>query len=52
MRSGGWGQGDGVSERFQLPDVVAGLLVFADAIGVVGAEVAVAGGAVGEQVVR
>src|SRR6266508_1231822 len=49
--SGGRGEGDGEPEGFQLADVVAGLLGFVDAAGVVaGAKVVVAGGGVGEQV--
>ena len=49
--SGGWGEGDGVPECFQLPDVVAGLAAGVGAAGVVaGAEVVVADGGVGEQV--
>jgi hypothetical protein len=45
------GEGDGVAEGFELPDVAAGLAVFVGAAGVVaGAEVAVAGGGVYEQV--
>ena len=50
-RSGGGGKRDGEPERFELPDVVAGFLVFAGAAGVVaGAEFAEADGAAGEQV--
>src|SRR6266568_9495671 len=49
--SGGGGEGDGEPQGFQLPDVVAGLVGFVDAVGVVaGAQVVVAGGGVGEQV--
>src|SRR5215475_4867751 len=49
--SGGVGEGDGESERFELADVVAGFLVFVGAAGVIaGAEFAEAGGAAGEQV--
>jgi hypothetical protein len=45
------GEGDGEAERFQLADVVADLLVFVGAAGVVaGAEVGEPGGGVGEQV--
>src|SRR6266511_282507 len=50
-RSGGRGRGDGVAQRLELADVVAGLAVLVDAVGVVvGAEVVEAGGGVGEQV--
>src|SRR5215475_4484650 len=49
--SGGVGEGDGESERFELADVVAGFFVFVGAAGVIaGAEFAEAGGAAGEQV--
>src|SRR5439155_9386 len=51
-RSGGdWGclQGDGVAERLELADEVAGSSLFVDAAGVeVGAEVAVAGAGLGD----
>src|SRR6266568_5385360 len=50
-RSGCLGEGDGEAERFELPDVVAGLFVFVGAAGVVaGAEFMEGGGRVGEQV--
>jgi hypothetical protein len=49
--SGGLGQGDSESERFELADMVACLAVLVDAAGVVaGAQFAEAGGGVGEQV--
>jgi hypothetical protein len=49
--SGCLGEGNGVAEGFELADVVAGLAVLVDPAGVVaGAEILVAGGAVGEQV--
>src|SRR6266496_4801609 len=49
--SGCGGQGDGEAEGFQLADVVAGFLALVDAVGVVvGAQVGIAGGGVGEQV--
>ena len=49
--SGCRGEGDGEAEGFQLADVVAGLLGFVDAAGVVAStQVVVAGGGVGEQV--
>jgi hypothetical protein len=51
--SGGVGEGDGESGRFELADVAAGLAVLAGAAGVVaGAQLAEAGGGAGEQVVR
>src|ERR1017187_4571356 len=49
--SGCLGEGDGVAEGFELADAIARLAVLVDPAGVeVAAEVAVAGGAVGEQV--
>jgi len=49
-RSGRGGEGDGVAERFELSDVVAGAAFGVDAPGVVvGAEVVVAQARVGQE---